>query len=452
MSKILNKQIDKNVLLADCLVENNEYQEFKDKIIDQVLSTVSVKGYRKGHAPRNKAMQKVNPIQLQSTIIQETVERFFPELQAQLDEYLKTEDRQPLTVTVSVSPEHTKETDEGFQFRIVTTLLPQVDLEPISKIKIELPDGEDIENRITKKEFYEKEEKNALAYFNQYKEADVKTKKDLKITLDLTEKPAEGEARKQQDLVVHLGRGQFPESFEKNLIGLKKGEEKNFSAEIKGQSLDYTIVIKKVEKPQLKTLAEVIEKSEEAKNQIKSEEEFRKQLEGVYDKGTTQIHENLQKDLIIKEILRVVPDFDMEEDKIQAEIDRIYSTLKRESEQSNIDISKLFISSGLPKIKEEIKTEQDVQDSVEDYVKKEFKLMNILQAVYFLKVEEKIKTEEIDALTVQIKQDPRKFQVPNEIANSDPKKLESIGYDRLLRSKAYHWIKDNVEISVATKK
>lgn len=448
MPKILTKEIINNTLLADCLVEIEEYQEFKDRVTDQVLKTVTVKGYRKGHAPREKAMQKINLIQLQSTIIQETVERFFPELQTTLDEYLKKGDRQPLSATVSVSPEHTKETEDGFQFRVITTLLPKIDLKDISKIKIELPDGEDIEGRISKKEFYKKEIENALAYFNQYEEVDTKSKKGLKITVNLTETPLEGESRKQENLVVYLGKGQFPESFEKNLIGLKKDEEKKFSAEIKTQKLDYIVQIKTVEEPKLKTLNEVIKNSEEAKKQLVSEEEFTKRLEQVYDRETSQIHQRMQKDLIIKEVLKVVPDFEMEEGKIRLEINRIYSTLEKEAEKKNIEIAELFNSSGLPKIKEEVKTPQDVKTSIEDYVQKEFKLMNILQAIYYLIKEDRITSKDIESLASEIKKDPKKFQVQNPEVVADNKKLENIAYDRLLRAKAYKWIQEQVKLDI----
>lgn len=452
MSKILTKNITGNKLIADCLVEKQEYQDFKERIIDQILKNITVKGYRKGHAPREKAMQKVNPIELQSTIIQETIEKFFPSIQKDLEEYMKSESRQAISATVSVSPDHTKETDDGFQFRVITNLLPKIDLDTISTIKIELPDGEDIDNRISKKEFFEKEEKNAIAYLNKYTEADIKSKNDLKIILDLTETPPEGSPREQKDLVVYLGRNQFPESFEKNLIGLKKGEEKEFESEINGQTLKYKIIVKSVQKPNFKTLAEVIQNSEDAKNQLKSEEEFRQELERIYDSETTQIHERMQKDLIIKEVLKVVPSFEMEDERIESEINRIYSALEEQSKKSNISLVDLFNSSGLPAAKE-TKTEEDVKDNIIDYVKKEFSLMNILQAVYFSKLDEteKIKDEEVEAVSREIKKDPRKFQVQeSEIA--DRQRLESVAFDRILRSKAYNWIKSQVKITVKKKK
>ena len=449
MSKIIELEIKNNNLTVDCFVEKEEYSLFKERVVEQVLKNVTVKGFRKGHSPKDKAMEKVNPLELQSTIMQETIQRFFPDLQPEVDEEIKKQERSPLSTVVSISPDYTKEVEDGFQFRVIVSLLPKVELNKLSEITIKLPDGEDVPERISKKEFFEREQKVALSYFNRYEEIDQKSKEGFKITINLSEKSKSEEKPKTEDgVVVHLGTGQFPKDFDEKLIGLKKSDKKDFSVNIKDQELDYSIEVVKVEKPTLKTLEEIIENSEDAKSQIISKEDFLTKLESIYNNETSQIHNRMKKDLIIKDLLTIIPDFEMDDEKIESEIDRIFKALEEQALASKINIQEVFQISGLPSTGKKIASDDDVKTEIEDYVKKEFKLMNILQVVYFEKVEEKIKDTDVESLSKEIKADPKKYQIQPGENIEDLEKLNAIAYDRLLRSKAYTWIQDQVKVEI----
>jgi trigger factor len=449
MSKILAAKIENNTFLVDCLVEQKEYNEFKERITSQVLKNVSVPGFRKGNAPEKLAMEKVDQIALQSTIMQETVQKFYAELQEDVDKKLVKEDRIGVSTTISVNPEHTKETEDGFQFRVLINLLPKIALDKISDIKVELPEAEKIQGRVSKKDFFDSEKVKLINAFNVFEEVDSKSKEGLQIEVNLVEKSDEDKERKQDALKINIGTGQFPADFEKNIIGLKKGDKKSFKYKVPhgdhSHEYNYEIEVLKVAKPTLTKINDVLEQSEEAKKQIKSEQDFEKTLQAVYDQETENLYRDIKKNAIVRGILDIVPDFDMESEKMDSEISRIDEVLTTQAKGQGKKLAEVFENSGLPGSEKKPKTDKAVRAEIEDYVKKEFKLMNILQAVYFGKVENKITEKEAETLEKQIKQSPQNFNLSLEDAKDDDR-VKNVAYDRLLRSKAYTWIQDQVQI------
>jgi trigger factor len=394
MSKIVKASFsDDLTYTVDCLAEKKEYEDFKDRITDQFLKNVEVKGFRKGKAPRDLAMKNVDQIALQQTVLEESIEKFYGEVQSEVSDNLKEKNRIPANTPAQIDPASIKEEEDGFHFSVKVSLLPEIDLDTIAKIKIAEPTEKDIDNRVSKKEFFNREKENLIASLNSFKPVDRKAKKGDQVMIDLVEKVDGSQPNEQKAVKVIIGRSQFPEKFESNLIGLKAGESKDFSADIPhgnhAHSYDFSVTCHEVAEPEFTKIDDVLAHSDETKDRFKNEKEFEEFLTNIYDQETQQLLNSLKRRAVIKTVIEKVKDFALPEADIEKEASRIYNTLEARAIEGKTTIADVFKASGLPKAEDGLKKDDDVKKAVEDYVRKEFKLVEILRTAYQIKVSPK---------------------------------------------------------------
>ena len=452
MSKILNKEITKNILSVDCFVDNKEYEKNRNAIIDDYIKNIKIDGYRKGKAPRQRALKEIDESSLTRDIEATVINMALLELSTEVDSLIEQEGRIKTYVGISADPEHTKKVEDGFQFRLVIKLLPKIDLSLLSKVKIVVPQAEKIEGRMTKKEFFDDNEKQAIFKFNDYTEADLKSKEGLKVTLNVTEKilDSEKEPVLQEGLSAVLGLNKLPAEFEKNIIGLKKGGEKEFEMDISQNRVKYNVEIVKIEKPKYKTLEEVFNNSDEFQQEFESLEYFKKDLEGIYDKETIKIYNEIKETEIVKQLNKIF-DFDVETELLETETERILNSYREDAIKDEKTLVEAFQGSIF--LTEPVKTDQDVENNIRKYVESELKLTDILQVIYYEKIEEEkqVKTEEIDALYETIKQNPARFSILKEQEDilDDKERLRDYAFNLMSRSIAFDWLKNEIKYEIA---
>jgi trigger factor len=447
MSKIIKTEFsDEITYTVSCLVEAKEYQEFKDRITDQFIKNVDVKGFRKGKAPRELAMKNLDPIALQQTILEESIEKFYAEVQAEVSQGLSSKGRIPANVPAQIDPTSIKEDDKGLNFTVKVSLLPEIDLEVISKITLDEPKEKDITDRVSKKDFFAKEKESLMKALNSYKAVDRKAKKGDQVTINLTEIVDGKDPNKQPGVKLVIGSGQFPEAFEKHLVGLKKSDKKEFSEDLPhgDHTHKYTFEVEclEVAEAEFKKLEDVLTNSKETKDRFKTEKDFEDFLTKIYDSETQQLLSSLKRRLVIRTVIEKIKDFHLPETEIDKETDRILGTLKDRAESSKQNLATVFAGSGLPKSEDGLTTETEIKEAIFDYVRKEFKLIEILRTSYQLKVDPKVKTAEIDELASQMQKNPDKFNLsPKE---AEPGRVKDVAFDRLLRERAYKWIESQI--------
>jgi trigger factor len=453
MSQLLSFKIQKNnTCLVSCLASNPDYANFKQRITDQFLKNVEVPGFRKGKAPTNLALQKVDQNLLVSTIYQESVEKFFSELEEELKQKLQQEDRTVLNNKIVLDPNSLKDNENGLEFEVIVSLLPKVDLDIISKIEITKPSKKEFPQRQTEEEFVKGQKQVIFQSLNEFEETESKVKKDSQLLVDLFEVIEDQTQTKKEskDILITLGKQEFPPEFEKELIGLKKSDKKEFELELKTEfgpkKFFYKIECKLVKYPKYKTLEELLEVSKDAQKAIPSLDSFVDSIKKVYFQESDQIAESLLRRKIIETILKEVPDFDLDEEKIESEKDRIFHNLEHQSKQEKKELIEIFKFSGLPgSDSPKLSSPEDIKKCVKDYVSKEFKLSAILQTIYLSKLENKIQEQELENISKQIKQFPESFNLTKTDISSD-EKVKDIAFDRMLRKMSYDWILNNLII------
>ncbi|MEM1311855.1 MAG: trigger factor [Patescibacteria group bacterium] len=447
MSKLVKSEYENDLVYnIDYLVEKDEYQTWRQKLINQILSTVEVTGFRKGKAPDELAMKQLNLKSVEETILQETISKFGTQALQEAKDKLKNESRVVQNQTIDFNLEHTGPSEDGFKFRLVLSLLPKIDLSGLEKIQEPQIEKDDLPPRLSKAEFIAKEESKFLASLNEYQKSEEVSKMNDKIQLDLVEVVKGQDPRDLKDVTYTLGVSELPEEFVSELIGVQVGQTKNFDLKVpasngstnKGTSVKYTITVKDLQSPKHSDIQALLDNSAEAKKQFETREKFNDFLVNYYDQESKAIEEDLKKRKIIEESLQIVPDFSLPIDKTEAEQDRIMQVMQDQVKNSGQSLGQVFKQSGI-----ERDTTKNIEDPIEikkivsSYVSREFKWIFILRSIYEFKVEEKISNEQIDTVSAEMQKKPREYNL-QEGQNSEY--YREIAYDRLMRSKSTTWL------------
>jgi len=462
MPKIIQANITSELkYTVQILAEKKEYEDFKERLVDQFIKNVDVKGFRKGNAPKDLALAKVDQLKLQTTILEETVQKFYTELLPEIKKDLEDKKRDVVfsSAELITDAESTKETDKGFEFTINLSLLANADLSIFDKLELKKPVQKDLENRLSFKDFSDKEYKNLITTFAKYKTVETKAKKGSKIIADITEQLAtdKSEPKENKDAELILGQNLFPPEFEEKLIGAKASETKKFELDLeigehsghnhtpgeRSQKYKFVVKIKEVQEPATDDLDEVIKNSEDAKKQLKSKENVDKLLKDIYDRETEELLIVKKRRDVVEVIVNKVPNFDLPKILVNSEIERIMGVLQARSLERKITLMESFNQAGLPGSEAKLKNDNQVLEKVTDYVNKEFKLVEILRAVYYAKVEPKIMPEEMAEIQADMQKNPAKYNLRNEDVVGD--KAADIAFDRLLREKSYQWVASQIK-------
>ena len=208
----------------------------------QVSKTQRINGFRPGKVPPS-VIQKRYGKSVRQEVAGEIMQRSF--VDAIVAEKINPAGRPSF---VAKSNEDGKE----LEFEATFEIYPEVELKDLEKITVERPDVE-----VTDKDLDEMFE-TLQKQHQTWKENKRKTKKGDKLTLDFTGRVdgEEFEGGKAEGFELELGAGRMIPGFEKEITGMKAGEEKTIqvtfpedyhSENLKGKDAEFDIVVHKTE-------------------------------------------------------------------------------------------------------------------------------------------------------------------------------------------------------------
>jgi len=295
----------------DVVIPLDEVQKQREAVFNEIKQQAKIKGFRPGKAPADvveKAYRK--------EILSEVATRL---VTGSLEEALREVSAAPIT-RPEINPPEEFTTDKDFEYSAVFEVLPEIELAEYKKIPLkkevtEVKD-EDVEHAIkhflehraeTKPHEGEKAvEKGDVAIVDFEGFLDGELVKDLK----------------RDDLQFVVGEGRIIPEFEENVVGMKKGEEKEFDVaydedfrikEAAGRSVSYKFRLKDVQERIIPELTDEIAKEvgqedvaslkervrEDLKKQAdqKSEGNLRQQLvDLIVEKNTVDAPQSLVKE------------------------------------------------------------------------------------------------------------------------------------------------------------
>jgi trigger factor len=237
------KDIGKSQLELTVTIPADEFEAYMKKGAEEVAKETKIEGFRPGKAPLEIVRRKVGEMTIMETAARIAVDKTIGKVFA---EHVSGQPvGQPQVDILKLAP------DNPFEYKIVVALLPKIELCDYKDVPVKLVEAavsaEDVDKTILNlQEFRAKE----VLSDSPVKEGD---KVVLDISMSLDNVPLEGGQSK--DAAVVVGKNYIIPGFDKNITGLKKGEEKKFMLpypkdhhmkNIAGKMVDFKVVVKDV--------------------------------------------------------------------------------------------------------------------------------------------------------------------------------------------------------------
>lgn len=351
-----------------------ELSKYKDMAFRKLNEQIKVPGFRQGHIPSEIIEQKIGKEGVKSQLIEIALPQTYADA--------VTEKK----IQVMAKPKIEIISDEPFKYTAVVSVFPEVKIGNYKKIKIPQE-----KVKITDKEF-EDFQKEMQKHYEKYEEVDRETKKGDKVEIDFQGFDEAGvplDKTESKNHPVVIGEGSMIPGFEDNLIGVKKGEEKEFFITFPKDYRAKNFQNKKVKfKVKLNKVFEVIkpEINEEFLEKVHGKkitmQEFEEKVKQDILKRKEKDEKNRQENQFLEEIAKIT-DVEIADDVIEEEIDDILHRLKHQLEAYGMNYDQYM--EGLKKQGKDIRAEKRSQ------AEKQLRLRYGLQHIF---KEEKIDTEE----------------------------------------------------------
>lgn len=190
----------------------------------QVAKRYSFPGFRPGKAPRPVIDNIMGSESVLTTVTEDLVNEVYPQA-------LEEHNLIPLQ-----RPNYEYETDlvedhKPFNFTATIEVKPQYELTSYDPVEVEIPSTEATDAEI------DAQVEELRGYYQDFKDANANTKvkpgEFVELTVKVTDESGEEvSALSAENRLYELGSGIYPESFDAELIGLKKGGEKSFDLDL----------------------------------------------------------------------------------------------------------------------------------------------------------------------------------------------------------------------------
>lgn len=228
--EIKKEVLPKSKVKLNIKVSSPEMRGFFDRAYKKLAPNVEVKGFRAGSAPRSLTISAIGENRLNSEIVDLA-------LQETYSEAIKKENILPVAppqVNVKVLKDSTVDTAE-LEYDVEVDVLPEVKVGDYKKIKVNPPAGGKLDKEI---KVTDEEVEHVFSHLQrqraEFKDIDRPLKEGDRVEVNFEgfEKSVKLENLSSQHYPVILGSGTLIPDFEKNLVGLKKSDKKEFSIDI----------------------------------------------------------------------------------------------------------------------------------------------------------------------------------------------------------------------------
>jgi len=349
-------------------VSSPEMRGFFARSYNKLAPAIEVKGFRKGMAPRSMIISAIGENRLASEVIDLA-------LQETYSQAIKKEMIIPVAppkINIKMLKDLTTDTAE-LEYEAEIDLLPEIKLGDYKKIKIKKADQ--------KKDVSEDEIEQVLSHLvrtrAEFKEIsrEVKLGDRMEINFEGFEKGVKIENLTSQNYPVILGSKTLIPAFEEKLVGLKKGEKKEFNLEMpepgsgSGQKKIHPEQSRKVDfKVEVLQTQEVIlpkiNNDFAKKYQKDTLEDLKKAIKvDIAKQKELQEKQNLEN-AVLEELLKII-EVEIPESLINQEIDRQMNNIRERTAAMGMTFEKYLES--LKKTEEEFR--KDFRGQAEKTIK-----------------------------------------------------------------------------------
>ena len=348
-------------------LEFEEFKEFIERATNELIKEVELPGFRKGKAPKELAIKNIKEFDIYEKAANLAAKKIYLN-------YIASNNLEPLTSpnieVLKLAP------NNEFSFKATFYVIPEIDLNGYQeKIK-------HLKNQKKEVKVEEGEIKESLDWLlksrTKYEKSNSKIKIGDKVKLDFEIKEKGLVIDSQKDFEFITGEKQVFEGFEKNILGLKENETKNFSVaipndywskDLAGKKVDFEIKVKEV----YNAIPPIL--NDEFAQQLgsfKSLADLRRNLEsGLLEEKKNEEEERFRV-LILKKLAEIIP-IDLPPVLIDREIEIMVEELKSSVGKNNLDWNMY--------LKQINKTEDDLRIEFKDRAIERIKIELILRKI-----------------------------------------------------------------------
>ncbi len=335
---------DATMVIITITVSPNEYEKQLRQAAERLSERANIRGFRPGKAPYDVLKKEIGEMSILKEALESIIQTSF--YAAVTAEKLDTIGMPKIDIE-KLAP------GNDLIYKATVALLPKVTLPDIGKLKIE---------RVTKpvEAKHIDETIDALRGMQAIETVkDTAASKADKVTIDmnmtLEKVPVEGGQAKNYQ--VYLSEDHYIPGFNDALVGVKRGEEKNFTLHfpdthyqkmLAGKSVDFNVKIKDVHERNLPELGDEFAKKLGQESVAKLRELVNKNLSAEAEQKADQQWEIAVLDRLIEQAtIDPIPDV-----LIDAERQKIFYELKRDLERNGVSIEQYL--SDIKKNQEEL--------------------------------------------------------------------------------------------------
>lgn len=243
--------LEENQKKITITIDAKEIDERIKKQYKDFAKQYNFPGFRRGKAPRPVIDNMLGKQAVVAKVTDDVVNQHFPQVMDQYD------------LIAMGRPEFEYEVDlveagKPYTFTAVVATRPEYTLDNYEPVTVKLPPAEATDAEV------EAQLNELLGYYCEFKDspANTKVKKDSFVEIATKATNAEGEeieALCTDGRLYELGKGMFPEEFDAELMGLKKGDEKSFSvvmAQPYAGTVNFEVTINQLKKKVLPELTD----------------------------------------------------------------------------------------------------------------------------------------------------------------------------------------------------
>ena len=404
-------------------LDKKDVLPFKEIALKDFNKDLKIDGYRPGKAPLAIAENHLPALKVYEKAASLAIEKFYPEI---IKEKKIQAIGYPNINITKIIP------DQEVEFKAEISIIPKLDLPDYKKI------AEDMQKEKKNVSIDKKEIEEALQWLQNSRAILEKVERPANeediITIDYQIKEKEGLIKNGEDknYTFMLGKGNFIPGFEKNLIGMKSGENKSFNVtvpeswaqkDLQGKKLSVEISLKEVKKKKLlplddkfaqklgkfKNLDELKENISKGLKMEKEEKEKERWHLAILDKIIDETKVDIPEILIQSEVEKMLKELKVQLEKIQLTFEKYLEQIKKTEEQLRKDLQELAkkrVFSAL--VLREIGLSEKIEVS-EDEIKE--KVNNILQQIPDPEAKEKIDPEDLKEFALGIIRNEKVFKI-----------------------------------------
>lgn len=347
VTKEITRQEKSSVKLS-LTVPAGELKDQYDALLKKYVAGIQLPGFRKGKAPVNVVERKIGEAvqeEAVGTLMEKALQEVF-----QAEDFPK-EDLPLAYSTPSLSGDVQKEMGKDLSFNVVYDVFPRLKVENWKGFEVEAP-VVSVEKEDIQRELEDIRERNAIV---MDKDEKAKAAKGDTLTVDYCELDQDGNVAagsEREDYVFTLGSSMNIYKFDDELVGMKKGETKDFeksygddetNKDLAGTTKKLRVTVKTIKEKKLPDLDDELAQDvgEQYKTLADLEADIRKKMESALDKRLKDIKISGLVEKIMEKVAVEVP-----ETMIQMEFDNRWRGMARQFNMDVEQVKQLFSANG----------------------------------------------------------------------------------------------------------